>query len=90
MCRQLVVMVVTVASMILIALLVPMTVLIQRFAFEDALAAASLEVHATETVVSFRERPTWSPSCRSSTRARMNAGPPCCSPMVTRSDRTGM
>ncbi|MGH3835474.1 MAG: hypothetical protein ACRDSF_07190 [Pseudonocardiaceae bacterium] len=54
--RQLVVMVVTVASMILIALLVPMTVLIQRFAFEDALAAASLEVHATETVVSFRER----------------------------------
>ena len=54
--RQLVVMVVTVASMILIALLVPMAVLIQRFAFEDALAAASLEVHATETVVSFRER----------------------------------
>lgn len=54
--RQLVVMVVTVASMILVALLVPMTVLIQRFAFEDALAAASLEVHATETVVSFRER----------------------------------
>lgn len=54
--RQLVVMVVTVASMILIALLVPMAVLIQRFAFEDALAAASLEVQATETVVSFRER----------------------------------
>jgi signal transduction histidine kinase len=54
--RQLVVMVVTVAAMILIALLVPMAVLIQRFAFEDALAAASLEVQATETVVSFRER----------------------------------
>lgn len=54
--RQLVVMVVTVASMILTALLVPMAVLIQRFAFEDALAAAGLEVHATETVVSFRER----------------------------------
>ncbi|MDQ4103289.1 MAG: HAMP domain-containing histidine kinase [Actinomycetota bacterium] len=49
-------MVVTIASMILVALLVPMAVLIQRFAFEDALAAASLEVHATETVVSFRER----------------------------------
>ncbi len=54
--RQLVVTVVTVASMILIALLVPMAVLIQRFAFEDALAAAGLEVHAIETVVSFRER----------------------------------
>ncbi|MGH3932600.1 MAG: hypothetical protein ACRDTF_21800, partial [Pseudonocardiaceae bacterium] len=54
--RQLVVMVATVTSMILTALLVPMAVLIQRFAFEDALAAVGLEVHAIETVVSFRER----------------------------------
>ncbi len=49
-------MVATVASMIMTALLVPMAVLIQRFAFEDALAAVGLEVHAIETVVSFRER----------------------------------
>jgi signal transduction histidine kinase len=54
--RQLVVMVIAIASMILIALLVPMAVLIQRFAVEDALAEAGLEVQTIETVVSFRER----------------------------------
>jgi signal transduction histidine kinase len=54
--QQIVGLVAAVASLILAALLVPMAVLIERFAFEDALAAASLEVHATETVVSFRER----------------------------------
>jgi signal transduction histidine kinase len=54
--RQLVMMAVSVSSMILIALLVPMAVLIERFAVEDALAEASLEVQATESVVSFRER----------------------------------
>lgn len=53
---RLVVMVVATTSIVLIAMLLPMGALIQRFAYEDALAAASLEVQATESVVAFRER----------------------------------
>lgn len=41
---------------VLIALLLPMATLIERFAFEDAIAAASLEAQATESVVGLSER----------------------------------
>lgn len=54
--RLLVVMVTATTSIVLIALLGPMAALIQRFATEDALAAASLEVQAVETAVAFQER----------------------------------
>lgn len=54
--RRLVVTVVATSSLILIALLLPMAALVERFAAEDALAAAGLEVQATESVVAFRER----------------------------------
>lgn len=54
--RHLVVMALATTSIVLIALLLPMALLIQRFALEDALAAASLEVQATESVVAFQER----------------------------------
>jgi signal transduction histidine kinase len=54
--RRLVMTVVATSSLILIALLLPMGALVERFAFEDALAAAGLEVQATESVVAFRER----------------------------------
>jgi hypothetical protein len=49
-------MVVATTSIVLVALLLPMAALIQRFAVEDALAAASLEAQATESVVALRER----------------------------------
>ncbi|MGQ0573261.1 MAG: HAMP domain-containing sensor histidine kinase [Pseudonocardia sp.] len=54
--RQLVITVVATSALILIALLLPMAALVQRFAVEDALAAAGLEVQATESVVAFRDR----------------------------------
>jgi signal transduction histidine kinase len=54
--RRLVMTVVATSALILIALLLPMGALVERFAFEDALAAAGLEVQATESVVAFRER----------------------------------
>lgn len=54
--RQLVGMVIATTSIVLIALLLPMAALIQRFALEDALAAASLEVQATESVVTLQDR----------------------------------
>lgn len=41
---------------VLIALLVPMAVLVNRFALEDRLARAALEVQATETVVSGQDK----------------------------------
>lgn len=55
--RQLIGRVVATTSMVLVALLIPMAALIARFAEEDALAAAGLEVQATESVVAFRDRP---------------------------------
>jgi signal transduction histidine kinase len=54
--RQLIVMSAAVTAMVLIATLIPMGALIQRFAVEDALASAGLEVQATESVVALRER----------------------------------
>jgi signal transduction histidine kinase len=54
--RRLVMTVVATSSLILIALLLPMGALVERVAFEDALAAAGLEVQATESVVAFRDR----------------------------------
>ncbi|MBA3618883.1 MAG: HAMP domain-containing histidine kinase [Actinomycetota bacterium] len=54
--RQLILMVAATTSIVLIALLVPMAVLIERFAVEDALAKAGFEVQATETVVAFNDK----------------------------------
>lgn len=54
--RVLTVLVLATTSIVVIALLGPMAALIQRFATEDALAAASLEVEAVETVVAFQDR----------------------------------
>lgn len=54
--RQLVGTVAATTSLVLIALLVPMITLINRFALEDALARTGLEVQATESVVALRER----------------------------------
>lgn len=54
--RLLIIMVTATTSIVVIALLGPMAALIQRFATEDALAAASLEVQAVETVVAFQDR----------------------------------
>jgi signal transduction histidine kinase len=50
--RQLIVTVAAVVSMVLLAMLVPMAVLVRSYALEDRLSRASLEVQATETVVS--------------------------------------
>ena len=50
--RQLIVTVAASVSMVLVAMLVPMAVLLQNLALEDRIARASLEVQATETVVS--------------------------------------
>ncbi len=54
--RRLVGMVAATTTLVLIATLVPMAVLIQRYAQEDALARVGLEVQAIESVVAFRER----------------------------------
>src|SRR5918998_1304679 len=54
--RQLVGTVAATTSLVLIALLIPMMALIDRFAVEDALARTGLEVQATESVVALRER----------------------------------
>lgn len=54
--QQLIWRVVATTSLVLVALLLPMAALIQRFAVEDALARIALEVQATESVVTFRER----------------------------------
>ncbi len=54
--RQIIGVVAATLSIVLIALLIPMATLVERFAGEDALAAASLEVQATESVVAFEER----------------------------------
>lgn len=43
-------------AIVLIALLVPMAVLVGRFALEDRLARAALEVQATETVVAGKDK----------------------------------
>ena len=50
--RSLIVTVAAAVTMVLVAMLVPMAVLLQRFALEDRLARAALEVQATESVVS--------------------------------------
>jgi signal transduction histidine kinase len=54
--RLLVLLVTATTSIVVIALIGPMAALIQRFATEDALAAASLEVQAVETTVAFQDR----------------------------------
>lgn len=54
--RLLILLVTATTSIVVIALLGPMAALIQRFATEDALAAASLEVQAVETTVAFQDR----------------------------------
>lgn len=54
--RQLIILVLATTSIVAIALLGPMAALIQRFATEDALAAASLEVQAVETTVAYQDR----------------------------------
>ena len=50
--RSLIVTVAAAVGMVLLAMLVPMTVLLRDYALEDRLATAALEVQATETVVS--------------------------------------
>ena len=54
--RQLVALVAATTSLVLIAMLIPMLTLINRFAFEDALAHTGLQVQATESVVALRDR----------------------------------
>jgi signal transduction histidine kinase len=54
--RQLILTVAAVVSMVLLALLVPMAVLVRNYAVEDRLSRAALEVQATETVVSRRDK----------------------------------
>jgi signal transduction histidine kinase len=54
--RQLILTVAAVISMVLLALLVPMAVLVRNYALEDRLSRAALEVQATETVVSRRDK----------------------------------
>jgi signal transduction histidine kinase len=52
----LIVMVAATTAVVLIALLVPMSVLLGKYALEDRLARAALEVQATETVVSGHDK----------------------------------
>lgn len=54
--RSLIVTVAAAVSMVLLAMLVPMAVLVRSYALEDRLSRAALEVQATETVVSRRDK----------------------------------
>jgi signal transduction histidine kinase len=56
--RSLIITVAASTAMVLLAMLIPMAVLIDDFAMEDQLARAALEVQATETVVSGRDKGT--------------------------------
>lgn len=54
--RSLIRTVAAVTVIVLVALLVPMAVLVRKYALEDRLARAALEVQATETVVSGQDK----------------------------------
>ncbi|MFT4010508.1 MAG: HAMP domain-containing sensor histidine kinase [Nocardioidaceae bacterium] len=54
--RSLILTVAAAVSMVLLAMLVPLGVLLRSYALEDRLSRAALEVQATETVVSSRDR----------------------------------
>jgi signal transduction histidine kinase len=54
--RSLIIMAAATTAVVLIALLVPMSVLLGKYALEDRLARAALEVQATETVVSGHDK----------------------------------
>lgn len=54
--RSLILTVAAAVTMVLLAMLIPLGVLLRNYALEDRLSRAALEVQATETVVSSRDR----------------------------------